>query len=382
MSALLAGELRDLLALNPPDFRRSFIASDDSLVLFGAGTLGRSTLAKLRDVGVNPLAFADDTLTKQDTEIDGLPVMSPERIASLYGPKVILAVTILQPKCGFLEVRKRLKKIPNTRVASFLELARSFPRTLLPHYHYSLPDELLKHPTEIQTALSLWHDEESRHQFMSHIRFRLHADYAALPAKSQPAYFPEEVSHLLSSETTFVDCGAFDGDTVRAFLLHQKNIFRKIVALEPDPLNYRKLRNYVASLCNNISKKIDLHNTAVGNFRRSGRIDSTAGPGSCVTESGDVAIEIAPLRDFVSPGDHPMYIKLDIEGMEAEALQGLAGLVSGSSPIMAVSVYHRPNDLWELPIYLKQFLGTECKLFLRTEGEDGMEAICYAIPAR
>ena len=48
-------------------------------------------------------------------------------------------------------------------------------------------------------------------------------------------------------------------------------------------------------------------------------------------------------------------------------------------PVLAVSVYHRPDDLWRLPPYLKS-LGPGYRLFLRTQGEDGMDVICYAVP--
>ena len=44
-----------------------------------------------------------------------------------------------------------------------------------------------------------------------------------------------------------------------------------------------------------------------------------------------------------------------------------------------MSVYHLPDDLWQLPLYIRS-LNPDYKLFLRTQGEDGMDAICFAVP--
>ena len=69
-----------------------------------------------------------------------------------------------------------------------------------------------------------------------------------------------------------------------------------------------------------------------------------------------------------------------MEGGEWEALRGTQRLLDGARPLLAVSIYHRPDDLWELPLYL-QSLDLGYRLYLRTQGEDGMDVICYAVPA-
>jgi len=74
-----------------------------------------------------------------------------------------------------------------------------------------------------------------------------------------------------------------------------------------------------------------------------------------------------------------VYIKLDVEGAERDALAGASRLLARTRSRLAVSVYHRPQDLWELPSYLDS-LGLGYRLYLRTEGEDGMDIVCYAVP--
>ncbi len=45
------------------------------LVLFGAGNLGRKVLQCVRSIGVEPLAFADNSQPKWGTHVDGVPVL-------------------------------------------------------------------------------------------------------------------------------------------------------------------------------------------------------------------------------------------------------------------------------------------------------------------
>ncbi|MFI5246497.1 MAG: nucleoside-diphosphate sugar epimerase/dehydratase, partial [Gemmatimonadales bacterium] len=64
------------------------------IVLFGAGGLGRKVAAGLRANGVEPLAFADNSVARQGTTIDGLRVLSPEDAAREFGEHAIFVVTI------------------------------------------------------------------------------------------------------------------------------------------------------------------------------------------------------------------------------------------------------------------------------------------------
>lgn len=65
-------------------------------------------------------------------------------------------------------------------------------------------------------------------------------------------YFDDDIVKL-GMEEVFVDCGAYIGDTIGAFLKKLENDggnFNEIIALEPDPQNYEKLNNWVSLLLN------------------------------------------------------------------------------------------------------------------------------------
>jgi len=377
-------DLNELLAESPTDasFRAAAqfsLRETDALVLYGAGTLGRTVLEKLRRVGIEPVAFVDDTPEKQRHVIEGLPVLTILEVASQYGERVVFVVTILNPMLRFLEGKRRLQQQTGARVISFLTLAWKYPEAFLPYYQFELPQDVLAKAEDIRRAFYLFDDEESRRQFVGHVRFRLRLDYEALPENSRASYFPRDVSLGLSSDTTFVDCGAYDGDTIKRFLDHQRGRFGEIFAFEPDEVNCRRLHQYLSTLGAETARRIHVYNAGVGSRRRKMSFHPTGNMSAAFSDEGEIEVEVLPLQETVKVNGDFVFLKFDVEGAEREALEGAERLLAQARPVLAISVYHRPDDLWKLPLYVNG-LGLGYSLFLRTQGEDGMDVICYAVP--
>ena len=378
-------DLDSLLSESPEDAslrasNKFSLEANDSLSLYGAGTLGRTVLDKLRCVGIEPVAFADDTPEKQGQTIEGVPVMTPEGVASKFGKQTVFVVTILNPALSFLEAKRRLKALNGARVVSFLEIAWEYPEAFLPYYQFELPQNVLSKASDIRRAFALWEDDESRRQFVRHLRYRLYLDYEALPKNSKDDYFPVDVVPRLPADTTFVDCGAYDGDTIRQFLRHQENDFNEIFAFEPDENNCAKLRDYVSTLPTDISGRIHIYNAGVGSKRTKMRFNPTGNTSAAFDTSGAAQVDVLPIQEIVTGSRGAIYVKFDVEGAEWEAIEGMQRLIEVKQPRLAVSIYHRTDDLWQLPLYLKS-LNPAYRLYLRTQGEDGMDVICYAVSA-
>ena len=93
----------------------------------------------------------------------------------------------------------------------------------------------------IVEAAALWSDFASLQCFFEQVYHRM--TLQALPTPfTDPVhtYFDDDVFRLGENEV-FVNCGAYDGDTVRAFLEKSKGHFKKIYAVEPDKNNFAKL---------------------------------------------------------------------------------------------------------------------------------------------
>jgi FkbM family methyltransferase len=381
--AIIEQQLDRLLGESPEIARQraaSAVGEEDApLALYGAGNLGRTVLASLRQAGVAPQAFADDTPAKQGQTIDGLPVMRPAEVIRKFGPQTVFVITIFNPQSSFIRVAQRLRQETGARVVSFLNLAWKYPEQFLPHYYFELPDQLLVKSADIRRAFEVFADDESRRQFVAQLRFRLWLDFDALPASNKGDYFPADVFAPLPPDTIFVDCGAYDGDTVRSFLAHQRSQFKSIYAFEPDAANFQRLVDFVGTLGAETQSKILLFNAGAGARRTRLRFNATGGMGAAFDSQGDVEVDVLPIAEVVSDDGGAIYLKFDVEGGEWAALEGAEKLIQRARPLLAVSVYHQPDDLWQLPLHLQAF-NSDYRLFLRTQGEDGMDVICYAVP--
>jgi FkbM family methyltransferase len=375
----LLSEPHDLAAQRMTKQARAHETGNELYALYGAGQLGRKVLANLRAAGVEPVAFADDTQAKQGQIVDGLPVMLPQQAALRFGGRLVFVVTILNPLLNFLTARRRLQELTGARVISFLHLAWRYPESFLPYCQFESPLNVLKKAPDIRRGFQLFADEESRQQFVAHLRFRLQLDYEALPACEPDNYFPHGVLPLLPPNVVFVDCGAYDGDSLRAFLAHQQGRFDRIYAFEPDARNCERLRSYVASLGAD-AERIHVLNAGTGQRREKLRFESAGNMSSSFSAAGDVEVEVLPIDEVVQVNGAPVYLKFDVEGAEWEALKGCRRLLERARPFMAISVYHRPDDLWQLPLYVES-LGLDYYSFLRTQGEDGADVIAYFLPA-
>jgi len=352
-----------------------FHPREQPLVLYGAGTLGLATLAKLRKVGIEPAAFADDTLAKQGQFLFDVPILSPADAANRFGPNSLFVVTILNPQLSFLNAKARLANIIGSRAISFLTLFWKFPEVFLPYSQFEMPEQLLTKADKIRAAFDLWADEESKQQSVGHLRFRLLLDHESLPPNNRQGYFPDFLS--LPAHTVFVDCGAYDGDSIRDFLAHRQNDFARIYAFEPDETNFRRLQSFVDRLPPMVAEKIVIHKAGVGEARTRVAFNATGNMSAAQSSKGASMVDVVSLDELIESDNNPIFLKLDVEGAEWQALKGGQRLIERYEPTIAISIYHQPDDLWELPLYIAR-LNPRYKLFLRTQGEDGMDVICYA----
>jgi FkbM family methyltransferase len=378
-----AQELEALLAESPEAAARRVqgqaLPRDAALVLYGAGNLGMTTARRLRQAGVAAAAFADDTPGKQGLVVEGLPVLSPPAALDKFGAAAVFVVTIHNPAASFVRVRRRLQQIPNARVISFLVLAWAYPDVFMPYLAFELPQRVLSEAADIRRTFDRLADAESRRQFVAHLRFRLWLDFDALPPSSQGDYLPNDIFGALAADTTFVDCGAFDGDTIRFFLGRQNGRFGRILAFEPDAGNYQRLCAYVASLEVSVQRRIVTSRAGVGARRQQLAFNATGDTGAALSDAGTARVDVVPLHEVIPIDPTPLFIKIDVEGAESEALAGAAPVIRDRHPVLAVSIYHRPDDLWQLPFALHS-LDPASQLFIRTLGEDGMDIVCFAVP--
>lgn len=334
-------------------------APDDFCIL-GAGNMGRAALAQFRRAGLEPRAFIDDTPAKWGALIDGVPVRSEPPSASST-----VIVCIHNPHHDFLRSRERF----GARTLSFLHIPWLFPQLALAHAAH--PDVYASRRNEIIQLYDALVDETSRETFIEQLEFRLTLEWDFHHHCATP-YFPTDIGLPFGEKVSFIDAGAFDGDTIKLFLAYFSQP-GKIVAIEADPRNFAKLNQYLATL------GVDhvAHHAAVDGTAGVLKFDATGDMAARLCNDGQISVNSYTLEYFMNGVDSPCYVKFDVEGAEASIISQSTELLCERKPMLAVSIYHQATDMIDIPLHLHR-LGYQ--ISMRYHGIDGADLVAYAMP--
>lgn len=215
-------------------------------------------------------------------------------------------------------------------------------------------------------------DHRSKEHLAAMMMQKAFGTYSKVFSK-EPAYFDNEVIAPVENEV-FIDCGAFDGDTIIGFKQwiskNGINDYEKCIALEPDNDNYHKLQTM-------ISEKTKAYKIGAYDKKTILRFNSNNGDQSQITDKGDIEISVDTIDNILS-GQRATYIKMDIEGSELKALMGAKETILKYRPRLAISLYHKNEDILTIPQYILS-LHSNYKLFVRNYDPMGVDTVLYAI---
>ena len=230
-----------------------------------------------------------------------------------------------------------------------------------------------RHKDRFRLVHELLSDELSRKTYAAFLNSKLDGEAGLLyEVWRKDQYFPEGIIGL-SDREVFVDGGAYTGDTLLTFMRKANNKYGRYDAFEPEPANAARLRALIGRRGFREVRVIDKglwEKVAVLRFAAS---EGTSG--SAISETGSTSVEVESI-DNVSPD--ATYIKLDVEGAELEALKGAAGTIKRNRPKLAVCLYHKPGDLFEIPLLLKSLV-PEYRFYLRQHQPVSCELVLYAV---
>jgi len=230
---------------------------------------------------------------------------------------------------------------------------------------------------------NLLRDAKSREVLASLIRFRrsLHgSDYPEPDGETE--YFPNDVPWQPNEDLSFVDGGAWTGDTIEHLLHKCKETgigVKWIAAFEPDRKNRELLANTIYKLKHTGSEPyLFVWPCALWSQNRILQFSCEGNSASHVIDGHDGHSEstFAVALDTVLSGAEPNYIKLDIEGAELPALQGAKLLIEKCRPNLAICLYHRPQDLWQIPLWIAEHWPSY-DFHLRLHGPMGLSTVLY-----
>lgn len=226
---------------------------------------------------------------------------------------------------------------------------------------------IIRHAQNLQGICDRLADVLSKRNFIEYIRTILENDFWRLPQEILSAkYWGEDLetgqglyAHL--PDECWLNLGACEGDTIFRYLSH-KYSFSKIFAVEQNRKALTRCKANLRMLNSQLLDRISFSDSRIGLGRNERNIDDLFGQGRLTL------------------------INMDIEGAEKAALLSGAKVIKRDRPVLAICIYHRPEDLHALPEAILELV-PDYRLYLRKypnynyhRYNSKQELVLYAIP--
>ena len=342
------------------------------VILYGAGAGVQWFIKLMKKYDITITSIIDGKYSYTDKGcIEGIDVQSLGWIEEQYN-EIIIVISAPAHRNEIIYKIKQSKL--KEHVFSFdptLEILQGVGYEERKNYYLDKQEELFE----------LWkklNDDFSRKTFENILRGALTSNcdfYQGIANTTQ--YFPDIIMSQINSSETFVDVGAYTGDSISEFINAVQGKWHKIFAFEPDSNNYKiAKKNYNDERICLFKKGVGRKNETLFLLNENKGKDE----GAHVVDNADIASElmkVVKLDDVIS--EKVTYIKMDIEGMEMDALLGAKKLIKSYRPKLAVSVYHKMEDLLLISHFIES-MDLEYKLYLRHYWScSGTDTVLFAI---
>lgn len=336
-----------------PDVWQRLAKEERPLVVWGMGNGADKLIAAFEKHGLEVADFMASDGFVRGQLFHGKEVLSLAKIEEKY-PDFVLVVAFASARPEVMEMLSGTAKrhtlyIPDLPVAG---------ETLFTSAWYGA------HYEKLSEAADLLADETSKNLFFAILQYKLSGSIDILN-DAYTAYPDERAALDPATIHSYIDCGAYTGDTLRE-LLDNGAPLTSAICVEPDARTYRRLLRYTDALPEGLVKTIPAavwSENSVGVFSGSGNRNSSLVGASY--EHREEWVNLVTV-DALAGGTHIDFIKYDVEGAEREALIGTRETISRSSPRLLVSLYHRTEDLYDLIFLVKElYPSATLRLFRR-----------------
>lgn len=368
------------------------------IAIYGVGLYGRLFKAALdaNQGGIGDLVGFIDQFSSL-AAVEDVPVKRIDSVENKAEVCVYISVALNEERneageCLGTQIRQQLIKAGFKEVYDFADAINQIPGALSRFPQQKLlwmHDDLSRmvNAVEIKKLEELLSDETSRNLLKRIVAFRKSFDAGDyVRPDGQEEYFPDDVPVLGKIDSLrFVDAGAYIGDTVASASEACRRAGKPVdfvASFEPDLNNIEKLSVEVQHQKTlSPEAKYFVYTSGVWSedslltFSNAGNSSSTI-----TTESSqsDISIAVNSL-DSVLFGAAPNYIKMDIEGAERSAILGARKIIQVYRPVLAICIYHKPEDLWDLPLLIHS-IEPHYDMSIRVHGHLGLSTVLYCLP--
>ncbi len=209
---------------------------------------------------------------------------------------------------------------------------------------------------KINKAYNLLADDFSKKIYAGYVNFLFGGeieDLQSITTTEDEAF--NNILHLDNNET-YIDVGAYRGDTVEKFLSYTNNSYNRIICAEPDTKTFNKLLNNCSHLAD-----FSAFNVAVSDI--DGKIGFSDLHGRQSSIGGNSLTDCFTLPTLCGDSE-PTYIKIDAEGCENEIINAGASILRKFKPKLNVAAYHKCADIFSIPLLINS-INPQYKIHLR-----------------
>ena len=313
------------------------------IVLYGMGNGADKIIEVLKNYGVEISGvFATDGFVR-DKYFHGFKLCSYSELKDRFGEMtVLLCFGSSRP-----EVLENIKKISAEQELFAPDV---------PVYGGGLftAEYAKENRAALERTYSRLADEKSRETFRNTIRYKISGKLDYLYRCEVPEDEPYSTFLTLGDNESYIDLGAYTGDTVRDFISRVKD-YKSITAVEPDKKSFKKLTANTEGL-----KNFKAVNACVSDKSGTELFSMRGGRNSSIGDGKEIpAVTVDELAE-----NGATFIKADVEGGEKKAVEGAKSTILRYKPKIQLACYHRTEDLFALPD-LSFNIRDDYKLYMR-----------------
>ena len=339
---------------------KKMINHEMATYIYGAGITGSKVNNYLNSLGIKISGFIVDN--KNTDLLYNLPIFDFNEVE--HGPlNLVLGYVPTKETVG--DVYNRV--ISKNKSINFIAYDFSFLSFGLFNEDYLISKEFDWVKDKLQ-------DKYSLETLFAYVKSRNSGDYRICETFFDPnQYFPDHIISFKENEL-FVDCGVFDGETIKEFISRNNNTFSYVYGFEPDKNNYE---NSVANLKTISSDKLKIYNFGSWHQKDTLKFNSISERVSEIDPNGTEEIMVESIDNLIT-NNKVTFIKMDVEGAELNSLKGAEQNIKLNRPKLAICLYHKPEDIFDITCWIDS-LELNYKYYVRLHTRFSQELVLYCI---
>ncbi len=357
-------DLRTLIKENIPLEIWKNGLENKKVVIFGTGGDGIRTYSMLRQYNIENISFCDNNPEKWGKKVGQTESIC---ISITDIPKYSDAIFIIGTRNYVMPIAQQLKSLNVTFLTSDAYL-------------------FLREINKLEEVYKIFLNSESQNVYYKLIETMVTGNFNIIPEiYSDKQYYAIPQFAMPKANDVFIDCGAYVGDSIEQFINIRMGNFGKIFSFEPCSKQFNamiKRRDRLISEWALEEDKITCIKAGLSDSKGEKYLDVCGSLGeSFINNKNDTTldekIEIISLDEYFKDfREHISFIKADIEGYELKMLHGARNIIQKDKPNLAICIYHKFNDFFEIPLFIKTLV-PEYKMEVRHHNFNLWETVLY-----